>query len=345
MAQTTNTPAQTERLTALLDYFSLPRTQKPTANGFYNVELCPFCQKDNQHFGFSSLGYRCFSCGASGSLFNLHEILITSKRPRPIVAPKLRRTRRVAGPPLWRTSASVADATVRLWAASKQNIPMWQDYKGIDRASIAKYRLGYGRLPDAGDWDVARLIVPVFSVTGQLVALHGRTPADYTGPLKKWRMATGSTGLAWGLDHLRKHQVLWICENRVDAMILRQWHPEWDTLGVGGARRLNKDETDAIAAVRPRRIVVIYDNDLAGQATGHLYERLQREHLEKMRKANPHSEPIPRKPAGPQVANDLLMLGLNAVCFVWPPSAPEKADIMSIDRHDTGMIREVSRRL
>jgi len=298
----------------LLDHF---RTA-PDRDGEVWV-TCPACGKERDHFSFSPRGAHCFKCGYKDSLSGLaRRVGLWDDQPRryePYVPPPPKPARRAP----W-----LAEASERLtrYVNHPDLLARWQAYKPISAATVRRFRFGLGKLPMYGKrtdtWYESRddwLIVPLFEGT-KLVALRGR---NLTGQGPKWISASGSRYALFGLETVEEGDVVWICENYVDAAWLMERYPDMRAVAIGGASNWKDEWAQALAAKQPRLVVVALDFDLAGQAHGKMYERLQAER---------RAEGLPPiEPAGPRIANDLLARGLHAHLFRWPEDAPAKADI------------------
>ena len=305
-------------LQVILDHFP---NVTPDRRGEHHVD-CPFCGKEAQrgqtHFSFSANGFHCFICGASGGLYALAQRLGMDG-----ISPQPRAQHRKPEPPKPLVPWRVASKTYLDSILNNARFDLWPRYKPVNRSTIERYSLGYGRLPFCGkdgrwyeskqDW----LIVPLFE-HGQLVGLRGRNLTDQ-GP--KWISATGSAYTLWNVDSVQAGDTVWLTENYVDAMWLMQTHPEWKAVAIGGATTWQTEWGRMLAERKPGQVIVALDNDLAGQATGSMYKRLRSAWIAERPKAKPP------EPNGPKIANSLLATGINSILFKWPADAPAKAGI------------------
>lgn len=293
-----------------------------TRNGWTDID-CPFCgatsTRQDPHFGFSRKGYNCFVCGAHGNLHHLAQHLrvpgfdgtdlppIRHRAPRPQQAPEPE--------PTWLREAA---AWLETYEAAPDKCRLWQRYKPLDDSAIERHRFGVGYLPDMG-WAGLRLTVPLFE-EGEIVGFAGRAiPDSRLAP--KWLVARGSRRVLWNLDRVRGGEhVLWIVENYVDAALLNQAVPNWDAVATGMARPLRAHEVRALKGKGVRHIIVQYDNDLAGQASGEMKRRLVQQWREEK-----GFDP-PAEGAGDRSARLLERAGFNVCKFVWPQEAPKGAD-------------------
>ena len=294
---------------------------------------CPSCGKNQKHFSFNETTGHCFACDYSGSLRQIAELLGTVDRPAPRVQrqepPKPR-------PDFWQQEPA---RWLDRYGAALDRLERWQAYKPLTLDSIARYRLGVGKLPlwsaDRGqwyEWPCRRLIVPLWG-KGQIVGFYGRAfdPNDH-GP--KWLGASGTDKSHLFLTgQLTRGCTLVIAENYVDAILAAQQQPDVVGAAVGGATWRDAWTTQ-IAAARPTRVVVWLDHDLAGNGSRYHHAELLdawRTGIAARRAANPalaqRPWPQPPEPRGPKIANDLLVAGIRASVYAWPKYTPLKADL------------------
>lgn len=298
----------------------------PNRRGFFNAD-CPFCGKEakpgQNHFGYTydertgMGGYRCFVCSARGSLAKLatHLRLDTGgyapihRNPEPEPKPVAR----------WRQHPN---KLLDHYRDHPRRFDAWRRYKPLTAQTVARFDFGLGRLPfqrEDGIWYLSHqewLIVPLWE-DGELVGLRGRNRTQ-SGP--KWCSATGTAYTIWGVDFVRPGAVTWLCENYVDVAWLMQEHPQWCAVAIGGATTWKAQWAERLAARKPEMVIVALDNDLPGQATGALRQKLEQEWVQQR-----GTEPPPAN--GPKIANALQRVGLNAVLFRWPDAAPVKAGL------------------
>lgn len=292
--------------------------------GWYDCD-CPFCGKEAKrgqvHFSYSPDGYKCFVCGAHGTLRQLADkIRIDGAQA---VAETLAQWQRKEREPLplarWRQNPG---ELLRRYQAHPHRYRTWRQYKPLSAATIDRHGFGLGRLPfqrEDGEWYMSKhdwLIVPLWEA-GQLVGLRGRNLGD-SGP--KWISAAGSTYTLWGLDYVRPGSVTWLCENYVDAAWLMQERPTDCAVGIGGATTWQASWAQMLAERKPGTVIVALDWDLPGQATGAFRHKLEAEWMQQRGSKPPEAN-------GPKIANELRRHGLNAVLFQYPDCAPEKADV------------------
>ena len=286
--------------------------------GWYDCD-CPFCGKPAKrgqtHFSFYPDGFRCFVCGAHGTLRQLADKLrIDGDKPAIQWQRKEREPLPVAR---WRQNPT---ELLRRYQSHPDRYSKWRSYKPLTAATIDRFGFGLGKLPfqrEGGEWYMSRqdwLIVPLWE-GGQLVGLRGRNLGD-GGP--KWISAAGTNYTLFGLDHVRAGSICWLCENYVDAAWLTQEHPEWCAVAIGGATTWQAAWADMLQERKPGMVIVLLDNDLPGQAQGQFRQALETAWI-----AERNTEPPAAN--GPRIANALRAAGVNAVLFKWPDGAPHKA--------------------
>lgn len=289
---------------------------QPDRRGECHID-CPFCGKEAKrgqtHFSFSARGYHCFVCGASGSLERLF-CQVTGQRMQP---------RRAQPAPRRRVTR---DAPARNWArivagyqAHPRRYELWRSYKPLSEATIHAARLGVGVFPKyISRCRHERLMVPLVR-GGKIVGLRGR---GLGCGCPKWLTAAGSETILYGLDEARNGGVLWVVENIIDALLIHSRHPDWDAVASSSGVATWRDEwTEGIAQLKPRLVIVAFDNDLPGQALGKT-----RAQLADAWRAKTGRQKLPPM-YGRRVANALLREGVSARLFQWPAEAPPKADI------------------
>lgn len=284
---------------------------------------CPFCSKAKGHFGYTAgytAGgrYKCFHCGESGSLYGLAKELQllpdSTYVPKSLPRPSLAEPEKPAAPPAW---LAYGEHLVEGYTSHPMRVQLWQAYKPIQIEMIQRYGLGVGVIPG---WERrgSCLTVPVWDETGRIIGLRGRAQ-NGDGP--KWINAPGTGAYLYNLPEIGERKVLWIVENMIDALLIMQSSPDYDAAApTTGVSTWREEWSTRIAAMGFEMVIVAYDNDLPGQASGKMREGLLREW------AQTHPGQQPPKPNGPKVANDLLRAGAKAVLYEWQ-DAPAKADI------------------
>ncbi len=107
--------------------------------------------------------------------------------------------------------------------------------------------------------------------------------------------------------------------NYVDAALLMQEYPDIDAVATGMARALKGQEVQYMKDKGVKYVVVAMDNDLAGQASGEMRERLTQEWMQT------HDAPPPEG-AGHKTYKMLQAMGMGAIKLLWT-GCPPKADI------------------
>lgn len=293
---------------------------------------CPQCGKGGKHFSFNERAGHCFACDYSGSLRQIAELLGTADRP----APRAARPATAPRPDFWQKEPA---RWLDRYCAALDRLARWQAYKPLTLDSIARYRLGVGKLPMWSEerrawyeWPHRRLIVPLWG-SGQIVGFYGRAYSeDDHGP--KWLGASGTDKRHLFLvGALQPGCALVIVENYVDAILAAQAEPSAVYAAVGGAT-WRAEWTAQIAAARPARVLVWLDHDLAGNGSRHHHAELLaiwQQGVAERRATNPAlaARPWPKapEPRGPKIANDLLAAGVRASVYEWPKGTPLKADL------------------
>lgn len=288
---------------------------------------CPFCGKEmkraQKHFSFCDAGYICFVCDAKGSLVALAAHLELGGiyvRPQPQPA-------QPRAPRQWQTRP---DFYLEQFGGAFDRISAWQGYKPLTLDTIARFRLGVGRLPSSR-CDQRRLIVPVFD-SGQVVAFHGRAFLSGDDDAK-WLTSGGSRkDVLYNAHLLTPGATVIICENLVDCLLAMQAR---DVIAVaGGGVAWRDDWTQQIAASHPQLVLVALDNDLAGWPNEPTRCALLRawgyEMQARLAAGTIRAMPTPPKPNGPRIASALLAAGVRHVTGPnWPTGTPPKYDLGS----------------
>ena len=306
----------------------------PDRRGWVGVD-CPWCgaeanKRGSSKFAFSEFGYKCLSCGVS------------SGRLKPIIQKVGLWSDSVGGapvrtaPPVKRPTAAPRDAQptwamhatelIEGYCNHPQKFELWESYKPVSRENIIRHKFGVGVLPGQ---TMTRLIVPLW-FDGKLVGIKGRVLPGQEAEAK-WISAAGSTmNVLWGIEYVPMNaDYLFICENYVDACLVSQTMG-YEAVSGGGARVLSDGELEQIKRLKPKNVIVMYDNDLVGSAVEPLRSQLERERREGWLARHP-DKTVPPPPL-PSMAFKLERVireaGLNAKTFTWPSYAPPKADAL-----------------
>lgn len=280
---------------------------QPDRRGWVPIE-CPSCGENRQKkSAFNKLGHHCFVCGANTTLAKLAEkmnIDTTLKSERRVFISK---------PPNPRYWHREPERWLKRTLAHPRRVELWQQYRPFTMENVAAYQLGIGVVPST-PCQHDRLTYPYQD--GDRVTLRGRA-IDCGCP--KWLSAGGSTAALWGIERLTPDAVVVLCESPIDAMLLMQYDPHLVAVaGTAGASTWRSEWTQAIVNSRPAFLLVAYDNDLQGQATGETRQSLTKAWLQKRRKL-----PVAN---GPRVATEIARNGIKTFLFPWK-DAPPKADI------------------
>lgn len=262
---------------------------------------CSFFAKSN---GIS--GWKCFSCGAGGTLRDLAERLRADVRvyntpARPQKAPQ--------APPSW---LSNPEPLIRSYEAAQGRIANWKSYKPLKDQTIIDSRFGWGVLP-ASKCHHPRLIVPIFDGT-LCVGLRGRWAGCQCDPKKnKWLVAEGtylSNLPLYGADKLRRGCVVVLVENCVDARLISQ-ETEYVGCAMYSTSYWRDEWAEELRRAKPKLVIVGLDNDLVGN--GGAWRRAE---FIRIWQEQHKTDKIPEA-AGPKRVNRLLELGLPAMLYDW----------------------------
>lgn len=287
---------------------------RPSGRGWVALDECPACgattsNERDRAVGFSATGWNCFKCGESGNLYKLLELLGTPVErrdyvPRPPDPPPL--------PRHWQTNPT---EYLRRYCEHPARVTEWQRYRALTLDTIARWRLGVGVLPNS-PCRHTRLIYPVYA-NGKIVAFRGRHwGCDCPVDAGKWISCGGSTAALWGRELLRPGAMVFVMEAPPDAMFGMQREPDIVAVaGTAGANTWRKEWTQALVASQPALVVVAYDNDLAGMASGNVRKEL----LKEWRAEHPNPRQRPPHAGGWRVLKELRGAGLDAVPWDWSP--------------------------
>lgn len=297
-------------------------------DGEYHAD-CPYCGKEAKrgqtHFTYSPRGGHCFVCGGGGGLVGLARhlgLFDDSKAPSSLPRPTMAEPAPPPPPPAWRAwrRAEYMDAyypcastVAAAWRASSYDKP-------VTIGDVVRHWLGYGVLPGGHE---RRLIVPIFGADGRLACMRGRLP-DSSGWMSPagWRLAELPL---FNLRSARPGDTIVVVENAVDAILLSRHYEQRAALAVAVATLSVSYWTnawdDALVALKPARVLVVYDNDLAGNGVSDDEARAAEQ--QRWRDEKRHEPPPAR---GPLLAQRLQRLGLRASVYQYPPGTPVGAD-------------------
>lgn len=283
---------------------------------------CPQCGARGKKFSVSEHGAHCFKCGYNPPLKVLAEQLgVRDGRiyEPPAVTPAHER----------KAAAWLPNARQLAWEFTQTPglVQAWQAYKPVSAATVDRWRLGYGEWP-GGLWDEKRherchhrrLIVPLFGGRGDVVGFRCRAvECDHA----RWLSPACSEMVLYGIDSVPLGaDVLIVCENPIDALLVRQ---EWEGPAVAtlGTSIWKDGYTDQVRAVHPLQVVIFFDNDVPGQAI----DRAIIADWKARRRERGLPDDETKFGAGIKLANKLLAAGLPATFYRWPAGTPEGQDI------------------
>lgn len=166
-----------------------------------------------------------------------------------------------------------------------------------------------------------RLIVPLFDEHGEIVGLRGRS-MDPEEKRYKWMSVSGGQTPIFGVEYVNAGDTVVLCENFVDAAMVAQMGSTWRGVALSTARTIKPDEVERLKARQPGTVIVMLDNDLAGQATGGTRKRLEEEYESK------HGRKAPTPLYGYKCMEALCNARVPSVLFVWEQyDAPAKAGV------------------
>lgn len=284
---------------------------------------CPSCgkrPKPNQtHCIVDERGLHCFVCNFSMSLYQLcvNEGLIGGDKveieTRVIEQPE---EAKVDTGAWWK---AMWPKILERYLANSDKYKLWYNYKGVLPETVDKYQLGIGMVPASNGkwWSGTRLIVPVIR-DGVMVGIHGRAIGEHS---VKWAAASGSDKKALWMETCKGAKLVAIMENYVDALLLKQLHPDLGVMALGSARVLHDEEMAVLQEAKPELTIMMLDNDLVGQAN----EPTKRYLIKQWEVKNPGKR-CPVVLNGIRNVNMLTKNRLKSIAFPWPKDAPPKAD-------------------
>lgn len=285
---------------------------------------CPVCGCDERtrDCSVNPAGlWHCFRCNSGGK-----QLPNAGTVPAPVPAQPKRL-------PAWRTDPALADALVRRIVASTERYAAWARYKPLDPRLIYTHQMGTGTL-DLYPWlgyhtsrcQHNRLLVPVYDGAGTLIAVRGRR-IDCACVGDSWLNLAGSVPYLYGVDDIPHDATVILCENMIDALLVHQYHPSaWGAATTGGAGTWRDDWTRRLIDLAPARVIVWYDNDLAGSPNQETLTAELDAWREKMRQAGQPAT-TPPQPNGPRVLAKLRAAGLPATAGAWPSGTPRGWDV------------------
>lgn len=309
----------------LIDHF------KPEHGRAWLAIQCPNCghvadKSRRSTTAMSETGWKCHSCGEGGSLWNLAERVGLTEAPlERAERQRERRNEQKRLPAQWtRNPAAYLDKFLE----HPERLQRWQAYKNLSLQSISRYRLGYGVLP-ASKCLHPRLIVPLFK-DRQIVGFRGRAVSCQC---TKWLSSGGSQNVCVGLAAIRPGNRVALIESEVDRILCQEHDPSVKMLALPfGVASWQDEWTHELKRRNPAHVLIILDNDLAGNPNREAYQHglaLWHQKMDAMIAAGR----IKTKPDRPPYPNAYKYLkqfraaGLNADRYIWPDGTPYKYDI------------------
>lgn len=289
---------------------------------------CPSCGHEAEKSqraacSMSDQGWRCHVCGEGGDLWDLAkragiglEAYRNDCKPR---EPKKRL------PAQWTRNPH---AYLDKFLEHPRRLEAWQSYKRLSLESISRYRLGYGVLP-ASKCQHPRLIVPLFHQK-QIVGFRGRAVSCQC---TKWLSSGGSQNICVGLGAIKRGDRVALIENEVDRILCQEHDPSVKMLALPfGVASWQAEWTEELSRRKPAHVLIILDNDLAGNPNKEAYQHgvdLWNAKMDAMIAAGRiKSKPDrPPYPSGYKYLKQFRAAGLNADRYIWPDGTPYKYDI------------------
>jgi ribosomal protein S27E len=299
---------------------------------------CPACGHEAEKSqraatSMSETGWKCQVCGEGGTLTDLAKRTGLSGMPlEGYRKPVERRNEQKRLPAQWtRNPAAYLDTFLE----HPRRLEAWQSYKRLTLESIARYRLGYGVLP-ASKCQHPRLIVPLFHQK-QIVGFRGRATACQC---TKWLSSGGSQNICVGLGAIKPGDRVALIENEIDRILCQEHDPSVKMLALPfGVASWQQEWTEELVRRKPAHVLIILDNDLAGNPNREAYQHgieLWNAKMDAMIAAGK----IKTKPDRPPVPHGYKYLrlfradGLNADRYIWPNGTPYKYDIGEMFKTD-----------
>lgn len=292
---------------------------------------CPSCGHEAEKSqraatSMSETGWKCQVCGKGGTLTDLAELCGIQKPKDTTYTPQARqKAQEQRLPAQWtRTPA----AYLERFLEHPERLQRWQSYKRLSLESIARYRLGYGVLP-ASKCQHPRLIVPLFK-NKQIVGFRGRAVSCQC---TKWLSSGGSQNICVGLGAIKPGDRVALIENEIDRILCQEHDPSVKMLALPfGVASWQAEWTDELKRRQPAHVLIILDNDLAGNPNKEAYQHgldLWHQKMDAMIaagriKSKPDRPPVPH---GYKYVKQFRAAGLNADRYIWPDGTPYKYDI------------------
>lgn len=281
----------------------------------------------------SETGWKCHACGEGGDLWDLAKraglsgIALETHR-KPVEG----RNEQKRLPAQWTRNPG---AYLDKFLEHPLRLEKWTAYKTLSIESISRYRLGYGVLP-ASKCQHPRLIVPLFHQK-QIVGFRGRATCCQC---TKWLSSGGSQNVCVGLGAIKPGDRVALIENEVDRILCQAHDPSVKLLALPfGVASWQAEWTAELRQRKPAHVLIILDNDLAGNPNKEAYQHglaLWHRKMEAMIQAGKiKSKPDrPPYPHGYKYLKQFRAAGLNADRYIWPDGTPYKYDIGEMFKTD-----------
>jgi len=308
----------------LVDHF------QPSHGRSWLAIQCPNCghvadKSRRATTAMSETGWKCHACGEGGDLWNLAERCGLQNSPAKGSrndSPASESKKRL--PAQWTRNPQ---AYLDKFLEHPERLQRWQSYKQLSLESISRYRLGYGVLP-ASKCHHPRLIVPLFH-NKQIVGFRGRS---VTCQCTKWLSSGGSQNVCVGLAAVRPGDRVALIESEVDRILCQEHDPSVKMLALPfGVASWQDEWTVELKRRQPAHVLIILDNDLAGNPNPEAYQHgvsLWHQKMDAMIAAGRiKTKPQPPTPNGWKYFKMFRAAGINADRYIWPDGTPYKHDI------------------
>lgn len=194
--------------------------------------------------------------------------------------PAVQQARRQAGEPArrdpkeppqaWKDSAVQYSAAciIALWSEVGTRALNWLHKRGLDDATIKRYRLGYNPAERWEQWGERRvalergIVIPRY-MAGEHFPRFFNVRRPVGDP--KYRGIAGGQMIAFGLDQLGEHTRAVLTEGEFDAMLVSQQASEMAGAFTMGGANTGMDTVTLGKTLALEVVYIVYDNDEPGQ--------------------------------------------------------------------------------